>query len=91
MGHVFLGFDENGLIQFFSIATLMIEICIDCIDQWKLINRTRSSLFQISVSRSFSEDGFKEGLENAYGIQCSCNDWVDADKWTPLENEDCTH
>ena len=66
-------------------------ICIDGIDQWKLINRTRSSLFQISVSRSFREDGFKEGLENAYGIQCSCKDWVDADKWIPLENEDCSH
>ena len=66
-------------------------ICIDGIDQWKLINRTRSSSFQISVSRSLSEDGFKEGLENAYGIQCSCNDWVDADKWIPLENEDCIH
>jgi len=41
----------------------------------------------ISVARSFSEEGFKEGLENAYGIQCYLNDWVDAHKWLQLKNE----
>ena len=41
-------------------------------------------LFQISVARSLSKDGFKEGLENAFGTQCSYNGWVDAHKWIKL-------
>ena len=41
-------------------------------------------LFQISVARSLSKDGFKEGLENAYGTQCSYNGWVAAHKWIKL-------
>ena len=48
-------------------------------------------LFQISVARSISKDGFKEGLENAYGIQCSYNDWDEVDKWIQLKNEWCNH
>lgn len=42
----------------------------------------------ISVARSFSKDGVKKGPENAYGIQCSYNDWVAADKWIQLH---CIH
>ena len=32
-------------------------------------------------------DGFEQGLENAYGIQCSYNGWVETDKWIKLNNE----
>ena len=62
-----------------------LSICIDCIDQLSLIDYIFSLLFQISVARSLSKDGFEEGLENAYGIQCSYNGWV-ADKWIQLKN-----
>ena len=78
----------------FIIYTFSFDIMfifIDCIDQWKLINRTRSLLFQISVARSVSEDGFQGGLENTYGFQCYYNNWLDAETWTLLEYDNCNH